>query len=126
QLAQAGPAGAGGPQLNPLVEDLMPPGQDVLRGAGETGKTIALPASAGGVTLILNLADPSPFREHAVELRDAAGKQVWSARGLLERDLTFTLHLPRPALAKGAYALEVYGLEGARREKVETYRFTIE
>ncbi|HEX9669505.1 MAG TPA: zf-HC2 domain-containing protein [Thermoanaerobaculia bacterium] len=128
QLARReAPAGGGAaPQLNPVIADLFPPGADVVRGGGETGTTIELPAGAGGATLILNTGGPSAFREHAVELRDAAGKRVWSARGLLAQpEGAFHLHLPRQALAPGAYTLEVYGLDGARREKVQTYKFTV-
>jgi Putative zinc-finger len=127
QLAQRDPAGGGAaPQLNPVIADLFPPGADVVRGAGEGGTTIEFPAGAGGATLILNTARPSAFREHAVELRDAAGQRVWSARGLLAQpEGAFHLHLPRQALAPGAYTLEVFGLDGARREKVQTYKFTI-
>lgn len=121
------PAGGGAvPQLNPVIADLFPPGGDVVRGGGETGTTIELPAGAGGATLILNTGGPSAFREHAVELSDAAGKPVWSARGLVAQpEGAFHLHLPRQALAKGAYTLEVFGLDGVRREKVQTYRFTV-
>ncbi len=122
------PAGGGAaPQLNPVIADLFPPGGDVVRGGGETGTTIELPAGAGGATLILNTRGPSAFREHAVELRDAAGKPVWSARGLVTQpdEGPFHLHLPRQVLAPGTYTLEVFGLDGARREKVQTYRFTI-
>ena len=122
---EAPAAGGAGPQLNPVIADLFPPGADVVRGGD--GTTIELPAGAGGATLILNTSGPSAFREHAVELRDAAGKRVWSARGLVAQpEGAFLLHLSRQILAPGTYTLEVYGLDGARREKVQTYRFTIE
>jgi hypothetical protein len=134
KIAQAGTAPAGGaaaeagPQVNTVIADLYPPGQDVVRGGPREGTVVKLPAGAGGVTLILNSGSdkPSPYREHAVELRDASGRRVWSARGLVQQELTYTLNIPRAAAHPGAYTLELYGLAGQRREKLESYSFRIE
>jgi hypothetical protein len=121
-------AGAAAPQVNTQVADLYAPGSDVLRGEAGQVRTFRLPPGTGGLTLILHPAGdaPSRFREHAFELRDAAGKRWLGARGLVQHpeDLAFTLNLPR--LPPGAYTLDLYGLDGERRERVVGYEFRIE
>ncbi len=119
------PAGGGGPQVNTVIADLLPPGMDVVRGTGEAGRVIQVPANAGGVTFVVTLPDSARFRDHAVELRNAAGEVLWSARGLVATDGTLTFHLERRQLPRASYTLDLYGLAGDRREKIETYAFTI-
>jgi len=128
QLARAETAAgapAAGAQVNTYIADLLPPGGDVVRGPTGAGTLFEIPRNAGGVTFVLTLGETGHSRDHAVELRDAGGKVVWSARGLVEMDGTLTFHLGRRELPPGTYTLDLYGLSGDRREKLETYTFTI-
>jgi hypothetical protein len=131
QLARAAgaPAGATGPQVNTIIADLRPPGSDVVRGTAPGAARIELPPGAGGLTLILQpySDERSTFSQHVAELRDAAGKLVLNAPGLVQQeDLAFTLTLEASDLPTGAYTLELYGISGQGREKLVTHSFRIE
>lgn len=125
QLARAGDAP--GARANTVIADLRPAGGDVLRGAGDAGTRIALPAGSGALTLVLNSRERSSFRDHVAELRDASGRVVLTVPGLVQdEELNYYLTLDRDDLWPGGYTLELHGVSGGGREKLETYGFRIE
>ena len=73
-------------------------------------------------------ADPAEVPVHAgyaLEIVDAAGKRVWGASGLVRSptdDFTLTLLEPLP---RGAYTVQLYGLDGGRRTPLASYPFRV-
>ena len=115
-------------QLNTPIIDLFP-GDVVVRGAGGAPPaTVALPAGAGPLTLVLNVSDRREFPAYELRLRDAHGAEVARRRGLRRDPETgaFTISLPTALLAGGAGTIEVWGVRaGAPDVEIAAYPVTV-
>ncbi len=122
QLAEARPA-TPTPQINSWAETVTP-SADVVRG-NRSAEPTEVPARAYA-TLLLTSAHPKTYREHAVEIVNAAGKVVWNAAGLaLDKNGYYNLTLPPGTLSPGTYTIRVYGLTDGRREPLEVYSIRV-
>lgn len=98
---------------------LLPDGQ-----RGGEPPAAALPADED-VVVFLPLIDPRQFADYRLEIVDlsaGAPRRVWSRTGVRrgEND-TFVVHLPRAFAAPGRYQFVIYGIEGAREERLSSY-----
>ena len=114
------------PRFNVPVIDLDPAAAGAARGdAGEagSGRTIALPAEAPLVTLLLNPSEPPAAGSYGLEILAADGRRVWSGTGLRPTPWdNFSLAVPRPLLPDGRYRLR---LTTGRGRLLETYEVQI-
>lgn len=119
RLAQARPP-APAPQINAWIRDIQPSG-DVVRGGGPAAAP-EIPARTSAV-LLLSASHPETHTGHAVEIVDATGKVTWSASGLVRdtQNSLYVLTLPPGALPAGPYTIRVFGLDGSRRDPLESY-----
>ncbi len=99
------------------------PDQAVER--GKTGQIANLPAGAPESVLALGSPRPSAYHDYDVEIRDAGGSgssPLFTVHGVQRnQDGYYTLSVPRGSLKPGAYTIQVFGVEGSRREALETY-----
>ncbi len=112
------------PQLNASVAELMP-AELVLRSASTALPVLSVPA-VGRITLLLYAPPKGPAQgDYTVELRDAQGRILWSARGLTRQPVgDFSLSLPAELLPEGAAELRVFP-PGEGKTAVAHYRFQV-
>ncbi len=109
-----------GPRTDVFVADLVPLGLEV-RGP-EAGEVVRVPAWAGRVLLLLNLAGRPSYPEYEVHVLAPAGDAVWSRRGLRPSlDGTFALEVPADLLAGGAHRIRLLGVGDGGPEPVAEY-----
>jgi len=112
---------ASAPQVNAPVVNLEPAGGQ--RGAGPDALP-TVPRAAVSVTLVLHLAEDHAGRGYAAEIRDAQGRLVCQATGLVKSPIdTFTLAVPLRLLPPGAYRVRLTA--DGRAVPVETYAFQV-
>ncbi len=82
-----------------------------------------LPAWAGRLVLILNLANAgSSPEEYRLEVTDAEDRVVWSRSGVRRGpEGTVTLELPRALVSPGSYRIRLSGRRGAGFATVAEY-----
>jgi hypothetical protein len=99
------PDGARGPELSPV-----------------------LPANADYV-LVPALNDDRVFSDYRIDIIDVKARPervVWSRANLQRRENdTLVIYVRRAFLERGRYRLAVYGLEGRREIRLETYTFRV-
>jgi len=89
---------------------------------GKAREVTELPAGAPQPVLALGSPSPSAYGDYDVEIRDAAGSPVFTIHGVQRnRDGYYTLSVPKGSLRPGTYKIQVFGVEGSRREALETY-----
>jgi anti-sigma factor RsiW len=97
---------------------------------GKAGQVADLPAGAPESVLALGSPRPSAFHDYDVEIRDAGtaggsgsgSSPLFTVHGVQRnQDGYYTLSVPRGSLKPGAYTIRVFGVEGSRREALETY-----
>lgn len=110
------------PRINVPVVDLDP---GTARGSrSEAGQTVAVPAGASLVTLILNPAERPAPGSYGLEILAADGRRVWSGAGLQPTPWdNFSLAVPRALLPDGLYR---FRLTDPRGTALETYDVRIE
>jgi hypothetical protein len=115
QIAEKAPAA--GPQINTWVGDARE-GGDVVRGNNDIPE---VPAGAPAATLILRPTDAKGGRD--IEITDAQGRVIWSAKGLrldpVSQDFSLTFH--RGDLAPGDYVIHLYRTENGQKTAAESY-----
>jgi hypothetical protein len=110
------------PRFNVPVVDLDPTSA-VARGEAAAPRTVAVPAGASLVTLILNASAPPAAGSYGLEILDAAGRRVWAGSGLRPTPWdNFSLAVPRSLLPDGRYRLR---LATDRGKALETYEVQI-
>jgi putative zinc finger protein len=111
------------PQLNAPVLDLQPAVRSEEPGASHVAE---VPARTRFFTLVLNpVATPGEGIFEA-EILDAAGKRVWSGRGLEPNAFgSFSLTLPVRRLGPGEFRLLLFSTATGRREPIGDYDFRI-
>jgi hypothetical protein len=112
------------PAVNVPIVDLEP---GRARGTGEAEAELRIPAGASWVTAVLAVSGSPSGDEHALEIRDEAGRTVWSGGGLVRsRFGTFTVAIPSRLLPPGRYRILLSRTtrEGAPRV-VQTYRLFV-
>jgi anti-sigma factor RsiW len=91
---------------------------------GKAGQIADLPAGASESVLALGSPRPSSYHDYDVEIREAGrgGSPFFTVHGVQRnQDGYYTLSVPRGSLKPGAYTIQVFGVEGSRREALETY-----
>lgn len=93
---------------------------DAQRGPGDGAATLTPDGDA--YLLVPTVIGDQQFEAYRFEITDAAGRTAWRSE-LLHRneDDTFAVLVPRAFLPPGRYKLALYGVNGARREPIETY-----
>lgn len=102
-------------------QELMPDGR---RGSEDRGTTLSGPGDV--YVLSLRLMDQRPFDHYLVELREVgASRPKWTS-GPLQRtgDDRFRVIVRRAVFKPGKYRLVLYGVDGTRRESLNTYSLT--
>jgi hypothetical protein len=99
------------------------------RGGGEKSSLI-LAGDARLVRLQIGIDPNEPYKTFAVELRTAAGRQVWTKENLTARTRgkarAVSLTLPASVLKSGDYELRLSGRqEGGESEDVGFYYFDV-
>ena len=124
QLSETGSETPARPVIAALT--LLP---GLSRGGGEKASLI-LAADARLVRLQVGIDPNEPYKTFAVELRTAAGRQVWTRENLTARTRgrarAVSLTLPASALKSGDYELRLSGRqEGGESEDVGFYYFDV-
>jgi anti-sigma factor RsiW len=95
---------------------------------GKAGQIADLPAGAPESVLALGSPRSSAYRDYDVEIRDAGnasgngGRPLFTIHGVQRNpDGYYTLSVPKGSLKPGSYTIQVFGVEGSRREALETY-----
>ena len=126
QLSETGDAT--NPPPRPIVAALtLLPG--LSRGGGDKARLV-MPEAARLVRLQIGIDPDEPYKTFAVELRTAAGRQVWTRENLSARTRGRThavsLTLPAAALKSGDYELRLSGRkEAGESEDVGFYYFDV-
>src|ERR1043165_2169637 len=99
------------------------------RGGGDKA-SLVMPEDARLVRLQIGIDPNEPYKTFAVELRTAAGRQVWTRENLTARTRgkarAVSLTLPASALKSGDYELRLSGRrEGGESEDVGFYYFDV-
>lgn len=98
--------------------------QQVLLPDGNRGASDAMPLSVEGDSFFLaaTLIGEARFPKYRLEIIDANGRMLWSRAELVPNDNdTFPIIVPRSFLKPGTYQVVLYGIDGAREERVTTY-----
>ena len=107
-------------------QPLIPDGNE--RGGGDAAATVK--AKGDWYSLVPVLMDERPFERYRVELFDAGvrpPRSLWSMSDLQRSEhATLVVIVPRSFLAPGVYRLAVYGINGAREERINTYTIRVE
>jgi hypothetical protein len=124
QLSETGSETPARPVIAALT--LLP---GLSRGGGEKSSLI-LAGDARLVRLQIGIDPNEPYKTFAVELRTAAGRQVWTRENLTARTRgrarAVSLTLPASALKSGDYELRLSGRqEGGESEDVGFYYFDV-
>jgi|SRR5215213_2007583 len=116
------------PAPRPVVASLiLLPG--LSRGGGEKAH-LAMPDDSRLVRLQIGIDPDEPYKTFAVELRTAAGRQVWTRENLTARTRgrarAVSLTLPASVLKSGDYELRLSGRqEGGASEDIGFYYFNV-
>ena len=126
-LRQLSETGSATPERPVIASLMLLPG--LSRGGGEKSSLI-LAGDARLVRLQIGIDPDEPFKTFAVELRTAAGRQVWTRDNLTARTRgkarAVSLTLPASALKSGDYELRLSGRkEGGESEDVGFYYFDV-
>lgn len=112
------------PQLNPPWRDVEPPPQ--VRGEPPPPWEVEVPSGARQFLLVLHPsslplpAADRPPREYRLEIRTAAGEDVWSGPGLTQsREGSFVVGVSRRFLPAGDYRLRVTAAAAEGEEAFE-------
>lgn len=113
------------PQLNVLAVDVYP--LDLTqRSQSPVVNELVIGRSANAVTLILNSQSNIEHRSYSVEIVNARNNVVWSDVGLVRQPTNdYTINIPASFLDAGGYTINVYGISGATRIKVDSYRIRV-
>lgn len=85
--------------------------------------TAAISPSADGVVWVLELAEPTPYPEHSLDVIDAQGELIQSLRHVESNsERFFVVTVPPDFLPAGSYRLRLFGTDGDRRNLVAEYR----
>jgi hypothetical protein len=111
------------PQPDVPIIDLFPPSSP--RGGGPRPAPPELGAEAGYLTVVLHLPPSAEAAALEAVIADAGGREIWSGRLRGSEHGTLTLGIPRRYLVgretAGELRILLYGLEGGRRRRLETY-----
>ncbi len=107
----------------PLVADLQILTPDGRRGGGD--EAVPLTAQGDFYYLVVSLPGTPVFDTHRLEIVDASAnppRSIWST-SVLPRPSSeiFPILVPRTFLKPGKYQVVLYGVSGAREERIDTY-----
>jgi len=126
-------------QLSETADSTSPPPRPVIasltllpglsRGGGNK-PSLVMPGDARLVRLNIGIDPEEQYKNFAVELRTAAGRQVWTRENLAARNRggarAIGLTLPASVLKSGEYELRLSGLkEGGEAEDIGFYYFDV-
>ena len=119
------PSVAEQPTVNVPIFELEPRG--ATRNSGSDVVTFEAASDTRLITLILHVNGELSQDNYSLEVLDAAGRPVWSSRGLRKnRYSNFTVALPRRTFPAGDYRLKLYSSRDSRRELVEEYAMRLQ
>ena len=125
-------------QLSETADPTSPPPRPVIASltllpvsrGGSKKPSLVMPGDARLVRLNIGIDPEEQYRNFAVELRTAAGRQVWTKENLAARNRggarAIGLTLPASVLKSGEYELRLSGLkEGGEAEDIGFYYFDV-
>jgi len=116
------------PRINVFQNDLRPVDL-ALRRDSDHGQAIVLDAKTERYVVALNITDHGEYPDYGVEflkISEEGEVRVWGARGLVPGPLdTFHVEFDRNFLPTGSYRVQLFGIEGDRRELLEAYHVDI-
>jgi len=108
------------PHLASEAQQLLPDGR---RGPGGAVERVA--GAGQRLELLISVSDQPELPAYRLELVDASEQRVWSSEAVQRTDSeTFTVVLPR-GLDAGRYAIVLYGVDGAREQRLTAYPFRV-
>jgi hypothetical protein len=113
--------GVPGAAINVQIAELLPRQTDGLRSAP---LPVERPEGSEELLLVLGgeLLGERAFPEYEAEVLDAAGKRLWSRRGLRPTALgTFQLAFRQGILRPGRYRIDLFGRDKGVRARLATY-----
>lgn len=98
---------------------------DVQRGSGDAATLI--PAGDDSYELVISMVDPERFDRYRLELTTAAAaRTLWNSEPMRRPgNDTFRVVVPGRFLAPGRYQVVVWGVSGARQERIAAYPFRV-
>jgi len=110
------------PRVASDAQLLLPDGQ---RGAGDPFPPLT--AQGDSFVLMASLINPPPFPAYQLEIVDAGASNIVWTSAALQRPAndTFQIVVPRSFLAAGKYRIIVYGVNGARQERLASYSLRV-
>jgi hypothetical protein len=98
---------------------------DVQRGSGDAATLI--PAGDDSFELVVSMIGPDRFDRYRLELTTAAAaRTLWNSEPMRRPDNdTFRVVVPGRFLAAGRYQVVVWGVSGARQERIAAYPFRV-
>lgn len=100
---------------------------DALRGAAPGRPVASVPADAPLVTLILATDSRNTAAIYRLDVVNAAGQAVWESEALRMTPYnTFTLALSPRELGAGVFHLQLFRVNGDRREPIERYSLRVD
>lgn len=113
-----------GPRLLPETQLLYPDGQrGSTRGPGPT-----LTGTGDNVVLIVPLYHPRGFEQFRLEIVSVGmhSRTLWRGEPQpLRADGTFPIEVRRSYFDEGAYRVVLYGVDGAREQRLDTFTFRV-
>jgi hypothetical protein len=93
---------------------------------GPAGPATVIRPQGELLVLVVPLIGSAPYREYRLDLATGT-RTLWRSEPLRrDEDTTaFTIEVPRAFLEPGRYRVELYGMDGAREEKLATYSMVV-
>ena len=95
---------------------------------GGAGEAVTLTGSDEVFVLIVPLYNPGAFEQFRLEIVDAGpgARTLWRGEVQPRRpDDTFRIEVPRSYLDAGRYRVVLYGVDGAREQRIDTYTIRV-
>ncbi len=114
------------PQPNIPVIEIFPQ-ELAVRDTTQPIQQVEIPRDTRSLTLILNSQAIYGGKNLTLEILDSAKNVVWEQDGFIRQKTSdYTLNIPADLLSTGNYTLNVYGITGKTRRKIETYRIKVD
>jgi hypothetical protein len=107
------------PRVLPEAQQLYADGQ-----RGGSGEAVTLTGNDDVFVLIVPLYDPGAFERFRLEIVDVepGARTLWRGDAQTRRsDDTFRIEVPRSYLDAGKYRVVLYGVDGTREQRLDTY-----
>ncbi|HEV7238575.1 MAG TPA: hypothetical protein VGQ36_04980 [Thermoanaerobaculia bacterium] len=112
-----------GPRVLPEAQQLFADGQ-----RGGEGGAVTLTGTDDVFVLVVPLYNPGTFGQFRLEIAgvEPGARPLWRGEVQPRRaDDTFRIEIPRAYLDAGRYRVVLYGIDGAREQRLETYTIRV-